>query len=243
MRAIRWLWAALLIGAWVGPALAWQAAPVMRHDNTDFPGNDLQDMIGRARSFDDCAQRCLADGRCGAFTFNLNNGNCIPKSSAGAPERNDRAVSGVLQRSAIGAIRPGPELPVTRYDATDFPQNDIGDLVTSARSFDECARRCLADGRCSAFTFNLNNGACIPKSAAGAPQRNERAVSGVVSRASEERPYPGATATISCSVEGTRRCPGCSAACSVSQQPVCSAPVESPGGFCLRAAECRCASD
>ena len=331
MRAIRWVWAALLIGAFGSPQVqAWQPAQLTRYDATDFPGNDIDDLVGQARSFDDCAQRCiadgrcgaftfnlnnrtcipkssgespqrnaratsgvvsragpgygggnvrgvdrldatdlpgndidglvggarsfedcaqrcLADGRCGAFTFNLNNGNCIPKSGAGASERNDRAVSGVLSRGAGGGHRPGPEwLPVTRYDATDFPQNDIGDMAGSARSYEDCARRCLSDGRCAAFTFNLNNSACIPKSGAGAPQRNDRAVSGVVNRAAEAgRPYPGAGAEASsaCSVGGTRRCPGCSITCAGSQRPMCSAPVESPGGLCLREAECRCASN
>jgi len=217
---------------------------VTRYDATDFPGNDIGEMVGGARSYEDCAQRCLADGRCGAFTFNLNNGNCIPKGSAGVAERNDRAVSGVLARGGGGGFRPGPELPVTRYDATDFPENDIDDMVGGARSFDDCARRCLADGRCAAFTFNLNNGNCIPKGAAGAAQRNDRAVSGVVNRGGG-RPYPGAGggASSSCSVGGTGRCAGCSTACAPSQQPVCSAPIVSPSGFCLREAECRCATN
>ena len=166
---------------------------VMRHDATDFPGNDIPDMVGGARSYEDCAQRCLGDGRCGAFTFNLNNGNCIPKSSVGSQERNNGAVSGVLGRGAGsgGGYRPGrPELPVTRYDATDFPGNDLGDMVGGARSYEDCAQRCLSDGRCGAFTFNLNNGNCIPKSTAGNSQRNNGAVSGTVNNQGGYRPGP-----------------------------------------------------
>ena len=327
MRAIRWVGAALLIGLCSGPAGAWQVAQVTRYDATDFPGNDIGDMVGRARSFDDCAQRCtadarcgaftfnlndgncipksagesaqrnaravsgiiaraapgygggnvrgvtrleatdlpgndldgaaggarsyddcaqrcLADGRCGAFTFNLNHGNCIPKSGAGTQERNDRAVSGVLNRGEGGGYRPGPELPVTRYDATDLPEGDISDLMGRARSYDDCARRCLGDGRCAAFTFNLNTGNCIPKERFAPPQRNDRAVSGIVNRGAD-RPYPGAGAAApsNCNVGSTRRCSGCSVSCGPLQRPLCIAPVESPGGACLREAECRCESN
>ena len=323
MHAIRWMWVAFLVSVFSGHAMAWQLAQVTRYDETDFPGNDIDDMVGRARSFDDCAQRCRADGRCGAFTYNLNNGNCIPKSSgespqrnsravsgvvsraapgfgggnvrgvtrydatdfpgndidgmsggarsfedcaqrclsdgrcgaftfnlnnfncipkaiAGSSERNNRAVSGVLARGAGGGYRPGPELPVTRYDATDFPGNDIDGMSGGARSFEDCAQRCLSDGRCGAFTFNLNNGNCIPKAIAGSSERNDRAVSGVVNRGADR---PGFGSASSCNVGGTRRCSGCSTSCGPSQRPVCIAAVESPGGACLREAECRCASN
>ena len=221
---------------------------VTRYDATDFPGNDLPDMTGGARSYEDCAQRCLGDGRCGQFTFNLNNGNCIPKASGSTlSERNEGAISGVVDRASV---RPPPgRLPVTRYDATDFPQYDIDDMVGRARSYEDCARRCLGDGRCAAFTFNLNNGACIPKSGYGPPSRNSRAVSGVVDRggADRERPprpgYGGGGGVNACSVGGTARCSGCSASCGPNQRPVCNAPLQSPTGFCLREAECRCASN
>jgi len=222
---------------------------IARYDATDFPGADIEDLVGRARSYDDCAQRCLADGRCGAFTYNLNNGNCIPKASAAQAERNDRAVSGIVRggggRPGYGpGHRPDSGLPVTRYDATDFPSNDLPDAVGEARSYEDCARRCLADGRCAGFTFNLNNGACIPKSAVVAPQRNDRAVSGVVQRAPAERvpSYGAPTGGVSsCSVGGTNRCPGCSTSCSGQQRAACTPPVEGAGGYCLREAECRCA--
>lgn len=163
---------------------------VTRRNATDAPGNDLQDMIGQARSYEDCAQRCLADGRCGAFTFNLDNGVCYPKAFAGPLQHNDRAVSGLLDRSRgpgpgrpfEGGPGPGPDAWATRYDATDFPGNDLPDAIGAARSYEDCAQRCAADGRCGAFTFNQNNGVCYPKSSAGASQRNDRAVSGVVRR-------------------------------------------------------------
>jgi hypothetical protein len=191
MRTNRGWWVALTISVLCGQALAWQPAQVTRYDETDFPGNDLGDRVGRARSFDDCAQRCLADDRCGAFTFNLNNRNCIPKTSGEAAQRNGRAVSGVVTRDEPGydgggrpgrPDRPGRPPPVRRYEATDFPGNDLDDLVGRARSFDDCARRCMADGRCIAFTYNLNNRNCVPKHTLGAAERNGRAVSGVLGR-------------------------------------------------------------
>lgn len=164
-----------------------------RYDETDFPGNDLDDLVGRARSFDDCAQRCMADDRCGAFTFNLNDRNCIPKSSGASAQRNARAMSGVVNRGSYGgrwSASGGAPRGVTRYAATDFPGNDIGDMVGRTRSFDDCADRCLSDGRCNAFTYNLNDGNCIPKSGSGGAQRNERADSGTVNRAGAG-PRPG----------------------------------------------------
>ena len=211
---------------------------VTRYDQTDFPGNDIEGMVGRARSFDDCAQRCLADGRCGAFTFNLNDGNCIPKSSAGAQERNGRAVSGVLNRGGGGGGRPGAGLPVERLEQTDLPGNDLEGMVGRARSFDDCAQRCLSDGRCGAFTFNLNDGNCIPKSVAGNAERNYRAASGIVNRGGGG--YPGG-APNACSATGAGGCPGCSVSCMPSQRPMCTAAVEGLGGSsCAREASCRC---
>jgi PAN domain len=239
MRAIRWMWAALLISVFSGHAMAWQLAQITRYDATDFPGNDIDDMVGRARSFDDCAQRCRADDRCGAFTYNLNNRTCIPKSSGESPQRNSRAVSGVVSRASPG-YGGGNVRGVTRYDATDFPGSDIDGMSGGARSYEDCAQRCLSDGRCGAFTFNLNNGNCIPKAGAGSSERNDRAVSGVVNRGGDR---PGFGAASSCNVGGTRRCSGCSTSCGPSQRPVCIAAVESPGGACLREAECRCASN
>ena len=238
MNAIRWWMGALLL-ALVGAA----QAQVTRYDATDFPGNDLGDIVGRARSFDECAQRCLADGRCGAFTYNLSNRVCIPKSAAGDADRNPRAVSGVVMRREAGpgfgpgpgpGYGPGRGNGITRYDATDLPNGDIDDLVGRARSYDDCARRCLADGRCNAFTFNLNNANCIPKSAAGEPQRNSRAVSGIVVRGGYG---PGAT---SCSADGAGSCPGCSVTCQAPQRAVCAPAVEGEGGPCLRNSLCRC---
>lgn len=212
---------------------------VDRHDATDIPGYDLQDLIGRARSYEDCAQRCLGDGRCAAFTFNLVNGACYPKASVSSLQRNDGAVSGVIDRTG------GPSLQssVTRYDATDFPRNDLPDASGGARSFEDCGRRCLADDRCAAFTYNLDNGACYPKSSAGTAYRNERAVSGIIDRDAAQRPHPGAGGSANgCSVGATQRCGGCSTACGPGQRPECSAPVEGPGGFCVREAACRCNS-
>ncbi|MEP7297323.1 MAG: PAN/Apple domain-containing protein [Burkholderiales bacterium] len=210
---------------------------VTRYDQTDLPGNDIEGTAGRARSFEDCAQRCLSDDRCGAFTFNLNNRNCIPKSSAGAQERNGRAVSGVLNRRGGGGGRPGAGMPIERHDQTDFPGNDIEGMAGRARSFDDCAQRCLSDGRCGAFTFNLNDGNCIPKSSAGNAERNGRAVSGVVNRGGAGYPGGGPNA---CSATGAGSCPGCSVSCLPSQRPMCTAAVEGFGGPCAREASCRC---
>jgi hypothetical protein len=41
---------------------------VRLYPGTDFPGNDVAK--GVASSVDECAQLCLGDDRCGAFTFN-----------------------------------------------------------------------------------------------------------------------------------------------------------------------------
>lgn len=226
--------------------------PVIRYDQTDFVFNDLERTDGK--SFEDCANQCIADQRCVAFTLS-GAGSCYKKKTTGTLQHNAMATSGFIASRGVPPQQvnrpaaPPTAMPmpgvggVTRYDATDFPGNDL--QASPARSYEDCAQRCVADGRCGAFTFNITNNNCIPKSGAGAPHRDDRAVSGVIDRAAAGAPIaanPGAVGTPNaCSVGGTGRCGGCSISCPAAQRPVCTTPIEGVGGTCQRDAWCRCA--
>lgn len=232
--------------------------PVVRYDRTDLVANDLPNGRVNARSFEDCAQKCLGDRKCVAVTYNTA-GSCYKKSGVGQRQENASAISGVItargvapelpQGAAPGAAMPAmpgasptplPGFPIDLYAATDLPGNDIGELIGRAGSVAECARRCVGDRRCTAFTYNNSTRNCVPKSSAAAGERNEVATSGLV----VQRPVtPEATTTAgsnSCSSAGTARCPACSITCDINKNALCLPTTEGANGVCDSRAACKC---
>jgi len=166
------------------------------------------------------------------------------------------ALAFVLAWSPALAQQPEPRM----YAGTDFPGNDLVDVPSG--SPEECASRCLADGRCKAFTFSIPNRKCSLKWAASRFDGSLTAVSGVV----ESRPiippgsgngapgyYPVAPSqpTVvhigppsSCSAMGDDVCSGCSVSCPAGQQAACTeGEVHRTSGFspvCWTRAKCEC---
>jgi hypothetical protein len=69
---------------------------VKMYPGTDFPGNDLGGSI-QAASPEACASLCVADGRCGACTFNVQANKCYLKTGPTRFDGSLAAVSGVIQ--------------------------------------------------------------------------------------------------------------------------------------------------
>jgi len=73
---------------------------------------------------------------------------------------------------------PVPDRRIAVSRDVDFPGNDLRSLFDT--SFEACARACLSDPRCGAFTFNGRSNACFPKSGATAPAAYAGALSALV---------------------------------------------------------------
>ena len=71
-----------------------------------------------------------------------------------------------------------PERRAVLAEGFDLPGGDLRTILDT--TLDSCERACLADKRCTAFTYNARNGACFPKSAQGAATPYARAISGVI---------------------------------------------------------------
>jgi alpha-2-macroglobulin len=77
-----------------------------------------------------------------------------------------------------------PERRAVLVDGFDLPGGDLRTILDT--TLESCERACLADKRCTAFTYNARNGACFPKSAQGAPTPYARAISGLIALSDTE---------------------------------------------------------
>ena len=77
-----------------------------------------------------------------------------------------------------------PERRLVLSENTDLPGGDIASIFDT--TLDACERACLTNNRCTAFTFNTNNGSCFPKSSPGEPAAFGGAFSGRVLQAEPE---------------------------------------------------------
>ncbi|MCC7319914.1 MAG: alpha-2-macroglobulin family protein [Rubellimicrobium sp.] len=96
------------------------------------------------------------------------------------------SIPAALLVAAFGAILPGatlagdgvPPSRVAIWQGTDFPGADLGQYFDT--TLDTCQATCLADDRCTAFTFNTRNNSCFPKASAGAATPFAGAISGMI---------------------------------------------------------------
>jgi len=71
-----------------------------------------------------------------------------------------------------------PDRRAVLVEGFDLPGGDLRTVLDT--TLDSCERACLADRRCTAFTYNARNGACFPKSEPGAAVPYARAISGTL---------------------------------------------------------------
>ena len=76
---------------------------------------------------------------------------------------------------------PIPERRFILSENLDLPGGDLVSIFDT--TLDACERACLADSRCTAFTFNSRNGSCFPKAGTGAAVPFAGAYSGLVALA------------------------------------------------------------
>ena len=71
---------------------------------------------------------------------------------------------------------PVPDRHTAISRDVDFPGNDLATIFDT--TLDACEAACLADPRCTAFTFNQRSGACFPKAGTGSVTPYQGAISG-----------------------------------------------------------------
>jgi hypothetical protein len=153
--------AALLLAA---PAIGSESSFVYV-SQADSPGNDYLRLENS--SFEDCAQRCDAQGECNAFTFNQLHSVCFLKLAANrATTFYALATTGVkLSPSRLPtAGASGSEASFVTLPQADSPGNDYSRREDF--SLEECRSGCGADDGCNAFTYNHARGVCFLKRAA-----------------------------------------------------------------------------
>ncbi|MBN2905337.1 MAG: alpha-2-macroglobulin family protein [Rhodobacteraceae bacterium] len=78
----------------------------------------------------------------------------------------------------LAQTSPVPDRRIAISRDVDFPGNDLRTLLDV--DFDGCARACLSDPDCRAFTFNGRSNSCFPKAGAGEAVPYQGALSAVV---------------------------------------------------------------
>ncbi|MFY8145109.1 MAG: PAN domain-containing protein, partial [Rhodobacter sp.] len=86
----------------------------------------------------------------------------------------------VIGGPAEGQQSPVPERRLILTEGVDLPGGDLSSLFDT--TLDACGRACLADARCTAFTFNSTNGSCFPKTGSPESVPFDGALSGTVAR-------------------------------------------------------------
>lgn len=106
--------------------------------NTDFPGGDLTPIF--YTTLEQCHATCLRQSDCAGFTFNQRAGACFPKSSLGAPQPFEGALSGRIS-----------DLPANVLSTASALRRDLGfldssDFTAAREQAETIATRYFANG-------------------------------------------------------------------------------------------------
>jgi hypothetical protein len=144
----------------------------------DYYGNDIRPFSHTADAAS-CAQSCLANGQCVAFTFNTQTQrgpNCFLKSRIGLINAYSTAFSGLL-------LQPGADAPTYSFGSIDPTLGlDKGYGYSGAAlsmvdtDLDGCIVACNKESSCDAFTFS--GGQCELKQSRGGYYSASRQTSG-----------------------------------------------------------------
>jgi hypothetical protein len=143
-------------------------------------------------------------------------------------------------------VLPDQPLQIQRYDDTDFTEHQMSTF--GAQSFDDCAKACVKDPVCRAFTYKDRYKQCYLHSEPAGKAHYSGAVSGVVlSRAAGGNAVNdswGSRRSTSCSAKENGACTGCSVSCPAGRQASCSeGESRQPpniAAVCWTQAKCEC---
>lgn len=102
--------------------------PIIIRD-ADLPGNDLRPIFDTTLA--DCNAACRADPECAAFTFNIANNRCFPKTAAGEGISFSGAISGIIREVSAGAQTLAD---TRRADLTFLSDADLTAALTQANN-------------------------------------------------------------------------------------------------------------
>lgn len=223
MKLSHWCVAALLFLV-CGLASA-QMPGVKMYPGTDFPGNDIGQQDSSAP--EDCAARCMADGRCRAFTFNIAGRTCYLKSGPSQFQGAANAVSGVIDArpGGVPGYAPGGFAPVAVPPSCRAQGNDVcaGCSVSCQPGQQASCREGEVHG-----TTCWTKSECVCQGAGAAPP------------SVYTPPSPGTAEGPSCNTTDRGACRGCSASCRADENAICSPSIPGDNNTCHSQAFCRC---
>ncbi len=128
-------------------------------------------------------RRCNGRRLVFSVSTSFKGGTGVRVTDISRPWRNQLSVfaAGMLLCTAFSAPvmaeepAPVPERRIALSENLDFYGSDLQTVLDT--TYAECEQICLRDRQCKAFTYNTRNGSCFPKSAVGAPQVFEGAIS------------------------------------------------------------------
>lgn len=160
------------------------------HANRDLHGGDYDSF--RNVDLDQCADRCRADARCRAYTYNTWEKVCFVKSSLSALRIEPRGVTGVSASEKVGDDKRPPVIQRSR--SRHFPGVPYRQVLAPA--YEGCAKACLDDAACLGFNYSKADRSCglmasLDKPVSGAAADLGIKLQGSVPRRSRAAPHAG----------------------------------------------------
>ncbi len=137
-------------------AVADNETPYVTHIDTDAPGFDYKRLD--PPTLDACQSRCAADTACKTFTYDRAKEVCFLKYSG--------SVKLIPRSSAVtGRKTADQRFSIAKYkDAPGYDYDRLDPLSAS-----DCQRRCSAEAKCQAFSYNVSKRVCFLKTTADIP--------------------------------------------------------------------------
>jgi hypothetical protein len=183
-----------------------QSARARMERNTNRPGEDYKDLDLSSPEPQLCAEACMKDARCRAWTYvspgvQADNARCWLKDKIPPAVPDDNCVSGLKDSGAAlqrdggeGTVRSSSgskqQINSQRYPMewnTNRPGEDYKDLDLSSPEPQLCAEACMKDARCRAWTYvspgvQADNARCWLKDKIPPAVSDENCVSGTLKR-------------------------------------------------------------
>jgi len=179
------LQAVLLLGFTIVGLKATQVIICSQDNNIDRAGSDMSGMpIPGVASASMCAQKCLGQSGCPAYTFDARPGgtfgNCWLKSTTPAQSPATNVIS--------GACAP---IPCTQDTDTDRAGSDMSGMpIPGVTSASICAQKCLGQSGCAAYAFDGRAGSTLGNCWLKSTTLAQTSFPGVISGTCASQPCP-----------------------------------------------------